>query len=115
MAPSRRWLCTPKGTAILWPSVHSHDPWETESLTYHEAVVHVRRRPQVSDDDDDDVDARHRRLVERMRNSGVAVQCRTATRLPHMFAREFQTQYLERHFASYASIFCSIWESLGGK
>ena len=28
-----------KGTAILWPSVHSHDPWETESMTYHEAVT----------------------------------------------------------------------------
>jgi len=28
-----------KGSAILWPSVHSHDPWETEDLTYHEAVT----------------------------------------------------------------------------
>ena len=27
-----------KGSAILWPSVHSHDPWETEQQTYHEAV-----------------------------------------------------------------------------
>ena len=28
-----------KGSAILWPSVHSHDPWETETQTYHEAVT----------------------------------------------------------------------------
>ena len=27
-----------KGSAILWPSVHSDDPWKTEELTYHEAV-----------------------------------------------------------------------------
>ena len=30
-----------KGLAILWPSVHSDDPWRTEDLTYHEArTVH---------------------------------------------------------------------------
>ena len=31
-----------KGSAILWPSVHSHDPWETEQETYHEAVTVVK-------------------------------------------------------------------------
>ncbi len=31
---------TPKrGSAILWPSVHSDNPWETEDKTYHEAVT----------------------------------------------------------------------------
>lgn len=28
-----------KGSAILWPSVHSDDPWKTEEKTYHEAVT----------------------------------------------------------------------------
>ena len=28
-----------KGSAILWPSVHSDDPYRTEDLTYHEAVT----------------------------------------------------------------------------
>jgi hypothetical protein len=28
-----------KGSAILWPSVHSDDPWSIEDLTYHEAVT----------------------------------------------------------------------------
>lgn len=28
-----------KGSAILWPSVHSDDPWKTEDHTYHEAVT----------------------------------------------------------------------------
>ena len=28
-----------KGSAILWPSVHSDDPWKTEDLTYHEACT----------------------------------------------------------------------------
>lgn len=28
-----------KGSAILWPSVHDYDPWQTEDKTYHEAVT----------------------------------------------------------------------------
>ena len=27
-----------KGSAILWPSVYSNDPFETDHRTYHEAV-----------------------------------------------------------------------------
>jgi DNA mismatch repair protein MutS len=78
------------------------------TVAFHEALLQL-----VGDSSQSPAFAPFVAIVSQWKDAGKATHVRRIAADHFSFKRSFQTQCAERHFAQFASGFCSIWESLG--